>query len=462
MKLLKLWLLIFVICAVAVTATAQRAPRRSPTYGGSRLVDEPQQGNRSGHHKTDDDPLTDPGNSQGSGTVKSDEDEPLCDPDDQPGQVGPPKGPDNDGCDVESIKREAEEAKREAERLKDALERERNARTDAERRAAQVERERITYRIHREYGRRFTSVRRAKASGSSRRLEAELKKLMAWRKAIDGDGQLKRVVSWWSQQRQKDLEEIIGAKKAIAWLKDAVGEDGNGDLPTMLDQWREVDQKGGSLTGLHNVIYDPKTGLAVRVNGLDTRMTEEELMTKAVAHKLDTTPEKLKKEYLAWLDEQKKPKQPLDLTWLWWVLGGIVALFLAYGLYRLFSGGGAPAPGPAPAPTPAPAPPAPGPAPAPAPAPLAAPPTITNLNPATGPVAGGTPVMIEGTDFNAPIVLFRKAGQPDVLAIALAFPNPDQITCQTPAFPVDGVWAVVVRNADGQEATAAIPFTVTP
>jgi hypothetical protein len=88
-------------------------------------------------------------------------------------------------------------------------------------------------------------------------------------------------------------------------------------------------------------------------------------------------------------------------------------------------------------------------------------PTVASVTPNAGPLAGGTPLTVTGSNFNVGVTVeFHKPGQPNVAAVNVTLVRPTQLTCETPAFPVDGTWELVVRNADGQEALTG--FTVTP
>jgi|GEM_PF-4440370 len=368
-----------------------------------------------------------------------------------------------DNAEAEALKRERDAALREVEGYKKALKQERDMRLSAEQRAAAAQRRKIyASRIDKGFKRRFAGVRRAKSSGNRSSLSTELEKLRVWKNVVDKDGQLKRVARWWSKQRQEDLEEIIGSKAAIAWLDEAVGvqdpETGvfDGDLPKMLGEYQSL--QGGNekwnLTGIRDAAKAGRDG---------AKQANDDIAALAFAQGIDLEEARVK--YAQHLEEEKARKnsegeeEEASSFNPWWIYGpaiavGVVILLLV--LNAKFgrkpapvrragagAGGGARAGGAAGA----------GGALAPAP-------TITRVNPDTGPQAGGTPIAVEGTDLNAPIVLFRKLGETDQLATAMLMPNPALITFQTPAFPVDGAWVMVVRNADGQEDTH--PFDVTP
>ncbi|MEA9355233.1 IPT/TIG domain-containing protein [Bacteriovorax sp. PP10] len=83
-------------------------------------------------------------------------------------------------------------------------------------------------------------------------------------------------------------------------------------------------------------------------------------------------------------------------------------------------------------------------------------PSITNLTPSTGPIAGGTSVTITGTGFVAGATVTFGGNQCSV-PIATSSTS---ITCTTPSFPAGPV-DVIVTNPDNQISTA-ITFTYLP
>src|SRR5512142_707668 len=99
----------------------------------------------------------------------------------------------------------------------------------------------------------------------------------------------------------------------------------------------------------------------------------------------------------------------------------------------------APGPGPAPSPSPAPTP-SPAPSPSPTPPPPAPPPAILALDIRGAPPAGGTPVVITGSGFQAGLVVTFGAAQATAVAVNVASGS---ITCTTPAQP-EGIYDVVV------------------
>ncbi|MHC4779451.1 MAG: IPT/TIG domain-containing protein, partial [Planctomycetota bacterium] len=85
------------------------------------------------------------------------------------------------------------------------------------------------------------------------------------------------------------------------------------------------------------------------------------------------------------------------------------------------------------------------------------PPTITNVAPTSGPTAGGTAVIVTGTDFQAnPMVTFGG-----FLATNVIFVNSTTITCSTPAMPA-GATTLRVTNTDSQFHEIGSAFTFIP
>src|SRR5688500_6640505 len=81
-------------------------------------------------------------------------------------------------------------------------------------------------------------------------------------------------------------------------------------------------------------------------------------------------------------------------------------------------------------------------------------PAITGFTPTKGPIAGGTVVAIDGTNFqNNAAVLFG-----DTPAVSVIVNSPTRITAFTPARPAGNV-TIKVINADGQEASSSTPYT---
>jgi hypothetical protein len=85
------------------------------------------------------------------------------------------------------------------------------------------------------------------------------------------------------------------------------------------------------------------------------------------------------------------------------------------------------------------------------------PPTISSVLPNSGPVIGGTVVTITGTDFQSGATV--TFGQTP--ATAVVFNNATQLQATTPTH-AEGSVDVIVRNPDGQSATAPSGFTYQP
>ena len=86
-------------------------------------------------------------------------------------------------------------------------------------------------------------------------------------------------------------------------------------------------------------------------------------------------------------------------------------------------------------------------------------PTITGIDPAVGPEAGGTAITITGTQYNAtPTVTIGGAAATSVVRVSAT-----QITCSTPAGTA-GTQDVVITNTDTGAVTAAggFEYQVTP
>lgn len=86
-----------------------------------------------------------------------------------------------------------------------------------------------------------------------------------------------------------------------------------------------------------------------------------------------------------------------------------------------------------------------------------APPTLSTITPARGPVQGGTRITLTGTEFLAGASV-RVGGVP---AFALSVVSPTEITAVTSAGAA-GLSDVTVTNFDGQEATLPMAFTYDP
>jgi hypothetical protein len=86
-----------------------------------------------------------------------------------------------------------------------------------------------------------------------------------------------------------------------------------------------------------------------------------------------------------------------------------------------------------------------------------APPTLSSITPARGPVQGGTRITLTGTEFLAGASV-RVGGVP---AFALSVVSPTEITAVTSAGAA-GPADVTVTNFDGQEATLPMAFTYDP
>jgi Tol biopolymer transport system component len=84
-------------------------------------------------------------------------------------------------------------------------------------------------------------------------------------------------------------------------------------------------------------------------------------------------------------------------------------------------------------------------------------PTITSLNPAnpTGPVTGGTQVIIAGSGFSTPSVRFGA------LAGTITNAAANSITVTSPATNAVGPVSIVVQNGNGTTAVASVPFVYT-
>jgi hypothetical protein len=99
--------------------------------------------------------------------------------------------------------------------------------------------------------------------------------------------------------------------------------------------------------------------------------------------------------------------------------------------------------------------PTPSPSPTPTPAPTGL--TITSFTPVSGPVAGGTPITITGTDFitNATVTVAGGACA-DIVVVSST-----EIKCTTAANTAPAGF-VVVQNTDGDSFTSSSTFTFTP
>ncbi len=96
----------------------------------------------------------------------------------------------------------------------------------------------------------------------------------------------------------------------------------------------------------------------------------------------------------------------------------------------------------------------------------AAAPTLTNVSPATGPLAGGTVLTLTGTNFaSGATVAFVELpsndvfGSPSSKVAAVTFNSATQLTVTTPSATNVGAVDVVVMNPDFQTATRAGGFT---
>ena len=86
---------------------------------------------------------------------------------------------------------------------------------------------------------------------------------------------------------------------------------------------------------------------------------------------------------------------------------------------------------------------------------LGPPPTLSAINPTSGPTAGGTSVVITGTNFvSGATVTFDG-----VAATSVVVTSATQISAMTPVHAAAGVVPVVVTNADGQATAPASVFT---
>lgn len=83
-------------------------------------------------------------------------------------------------------------------------------------------------------------------------------------------------------------------------------------------------------------------------------------------------------------------------------------------------------------------------------------PTVTNVNPSSGPTSGGTPVTITGTNFvNGASLAVTFGG---TAATSVTWVSSTQITCNTPAH-AEGQVDVTVTNPGGQSGTKANGYT---
>jgi plastocyanin len=81
-------------------------------------------------------------------------------------------------------------------------------------------------------------------------------------------------------------------------------------------------------------------------------------------------------------------------------------------------------------------------------------PSISGLTPSSGPIAGGTVVVISGANFqNDAVVKFGS-----VNAVSTIFQSASRLTAFAPAHPAGQV-VVTVTNPDGQSASSPAPFT---
>src|SRR5262249_53034013 len=83
-----------------------------------------------------------------------------------------------------------------------------------------------------------------------------------------------------------------------------------------------------------------------------------------------------------------------------------------------------------------------------------APPTITSLSPTTGPIAGGTSITINGTNFRSGATV--KFGANTATNIVVS--SSTKITCKSPAGTA-GATNVVVTNSDATTVTKTGGFT---
>ncbi len=91
------------------------------------------------------------------------------------------------------------------------------------------------------------------------------------------------------------------------------------------------------------------------------------------------------------------------------------------------------------------------------PGPKEDPPQISSIDPATGPMKGGTPVVIGGTGFHEGAAVSFG----DVPADSIVVASVTEIHAVTPAHP-SGWSGVIVRNPSGQDATLANAFFFDP
>jgi hypothetical protein len=81
-------------------------------------------------------------------------------------------------------------------------------------------------------------------------------------------------------------------------------------------------------------------------------------------------------------------------------------------------------------------------------------PTVTTVSPTSGPTAGGTQIIITGTDFNAGATVTVGGSQASGVIVS----NSTSITANTPAHAA-GTVDVVVTNSNGQSGTKTNAFT---
>ncbi len=90
------------------------------------------------------------------------------------------------------------------------------------------------------------------------------------------------------------------------------------------------------------------------------------------------------------------------------------------------------------------------------------PPTVTGVDPAIGPTAGGTAVTLTGTVFKANAEVTFTVGGTTLPCASVVVVGPTSITCTTPALPA-GPATVTVRNpVDGFQGSLAAAFTYVP
>jgi hypothetical protein len=308
---------------------------------------------------------------------------------------------------------ERQKAERRAETWRKSFEAKNDSRLSAVERAAAAENCRYLGEVTRKrLNGRAESVKRSQQSGDTAQLRRDLQALKAWKDVIDKDQNFKAAVNWLTPERRQALEELLAAQGAINWLREAVGEDGNGQLPQLRNDWSQVAAATGSST--------PIVDLATKVGLLEGEIG---LLRQQLAQQREQ-PAARPVEQSAAASGQGSP------AWLWpsviallilVVLG--VAAWYGFKWYRQ----------------------------------LAPPPSISKLNPRSVSMAAGQNLSIDGAGFvGAKVEFHSPAG--DILQGTMrpgrpgTIPLTSSLVCQTPKFTVDGDWKVIVINSDGRSS----------